>query len=238
MLLVTSTLSVQVDTPGTEPLVRLIIPVPATAVGVPPHVFATPGVGATVTPAGNASVKSSPVVPPAFAVLSIVNVSVLVPPLAIGSGANAFVNTGETEGGLNSASTVTSLPTVTVHGLVVQPPPEKVTKAPDVAVAVSSTMVPVGTTSEQVAIVGLGVLGFVSLTTLFSAMATRSSMGESLLPVLVFPLLVPVVVYGSTATARLFAGRPVGEVGGNLRMLAAFAIIFTVARRRVVPVRD
>ena len=149
MLLVTSTLSVQVDTPGTEPLVRLIIPVPATAVGVPPHVFATPGVGATVTPAGNASVKSSPVVPPAFAVLSIVNVSVLVPPLAIGSGANAFVNTGETEGGLNSASTVTSLPTVTVHGLVVQPPPEKVTKAPDVAVAVSSTMVPVGTTSEQ-----------------------------------------------------------------------------------------
>ena len=80
-----------------------------------------------------------------------------------------------------------------------------------------------------VAIVGLGVLGFVSLTTLFSAMATRSSMGETLLPVLVFPLLVPVLVYGATATARLFAGRPVVEVGGNLRMLAAFAIIFTVA---------
>ncbi len=80
-----------------------------------------------------------------------------------------------------------------------------------------------------VAIVGLGVLGFVSLTTLFSAMATRSSMGESLLPVLVFPLLVPVVVYGATATDRLFAGRPIVEVGGNLRMLAAFAILFTVA---------
>ena len=80
-----------------------------------------------------------------------------------------------------------------------------------------------------VAVVALGVLGFVSLTTLFSAMATRSSMGESLLPVLVFPLLVPVLVYGSTATARLFAGRPVAEVSGNLRMLAAFAIIFTVA---------
>ena len=80
-----------------------------------------------------------------------------------------------------------------------------------------------------VAVVALGVLGFVSLTTLFSAMATRSSMGESLLPVLVFPLLVPVVVYGTTATDRLFAGRPVVEVGGNLRMLAAFAIMFTVA---------
>ena len=79
-----------------------------------------------------------------------------------------------------------------------------------------------------VAVVALGVLGFVSLTTLFSAMATRSSMGESLLPVLVFPLLVPVVVYGTTATNRLFAGRPVAEVGGNLRMLAAFAIIFVI----------
>ena len=80
-----------------------------------------------------------------------------------------------------------------------------------------------------VAVVAWGVLGFVSLTTLFSAMATRSSMGDSLLPVLVFPLLVPVVVYGTTATDRLFAGRPVAEVSGNLRMLAAFAIIFTVA---------
>jgi heme exporter protein B len=79
-----------------------------------------------------------------------------------------------------------------------------------------------------VGIVAFGVLGFVSLTTLFSAMATRSSMGESLLPVLVFPLLVPVVVYGTTATDRLFAGRPVAEVSGNLRMLAAFAIIFTI----------
>jgi heme exporter protein B len=80
-----------------------------------------------------------------------------------------------------------------------------------------------------VGVVSFGVLGFVSLTTLFSAMATRSSMGESLLPVLVFPLLVPVIVYGTSATERLFAGRPLAEVSGNLRLLMAFAIIFTVA---------
>ena len=86
-----------------------------------------------------------------------------------------------------------------------------------------------GSYATLVGVVSFGVLGFVSLTTLFSAMATRSSMGESLLPVLVFPLLVPVLVYGATATDRLFAGRPVAEVSGNLRMLVAFAIIFTVA---------
>jgi heme exporter protein B len=86
-----------------------------------------------------------------------------------------------------------------------------------------------GSPLTLVGVVALGVLGFVSLTTFFSAMATRSSMGESLLPVLVFPLLVPVVVYGTTATDRLFIGRPIAEVSGNLRMLAAFAILFTVA---------
>ena len=72
-------------------------------------------------------------------------------------------------------------------------------------------------------VVALGVLGFVALTTLFS------TMGESLLPVLVFPLVVPVVIYGTTATGRLFAGRPLAEVSGNIRMLAAFSLVFIVA---------
>ena len=80
-----------------------------------------------------------------------------------------------------------------------------------------------------VGVVGCGVLGFVALTTLFSAVATRSTMGESLLPVLVFPLLVPVVIYGATAMGRLFAGRPVSEVTGSIRMLAAFALVFLLA---------
>jgi len=86
-----------------------------------------------------------------------------------------------------------------------------------------------GSVITLIGVVGFGLLGFVALTTLFSAMATRSTMGESLLPVLVFPLLIPVVRFGATATGRLFAGRPVAEVSGDLRMLAAFAIIFTVA---------
>lgn len=79
------------------------------------------------------------------------------------------------------------------------------------------------------AVVGLGVLGFVALTTLLSAVATRTTMGESLLPVLVFPLVVPVVIFGTTATGRLFAGRPVVEVNGSIRMLAAFALVFLIA---------
>jgi heme exporter protein B len=50
-------------------------------------------------------------------------------------------------------------------------------------------------------------------------------MGETLLPILVFPLLVPMVIYGVSATGRLLADRPLDEVEGNVRMLAAFAVL-------------
>jgi heme exporter protein B len=76
-----------------------------------------------------------------------------------------------------------------------------------------------------VGVVLLGILGFVAIGTLFSAMSARTSMGESLLPILVFPLLIPVVIYGVTATSRLFQGLPVSEVDGNIRMLGAFAVV-------------
>jgi heme exporter protein B len=72
---------------------------------------------------------------------------------------------------------------------------------------------------------GLGVLGFVALTTLFAAVSSGTHMGETLLPILVFPLLVPMVIYGVGATGRLLVGRPVAEVAGNLRMLGAFALL-------------
>jgi heme exporter protein B len=78
-------------------------------------------------------------------------------------------------------------------------------------------------------VVFLALLGFVALSTLFSAMSARTTMGESLLPVLVFPLLIPMVIFGVTATGRLVAGRPVSEVTGSVRMLGAFAILSVAA---------
>jgi len=71
----------------------------------------------------------------------------------------------------------------------------------------------------------LGALGFVALSTLFAAVSSETHMGETLLPILVFPLLVPMVIYGVGATGRILVGRPVEEVMGNVRMLAAFAVL-------------
>jgi heme exporter protein B len=78
-------------------------------------------------------------------------------------------------------------------------------------------------------ILGLGSLGFVALATLFAAISTGTSMAETLLPILVFPLLVPMVVFGAGATGRLMAGRPFSEVEGNVRMLGAFAFAAVAA---------
>jgi len=74
-------------------------------------------------------------------------------------------------------------------------------------------------------VLALGILGFVAVGTLFSAVSAQSTMGETLLPILVFPVLVPVVVYGASATSRVMAGRPLAEVVGNMKMLAAFALV-------------
>lgn len=75
----------------------------------------------------------------------------------------------------------------------------------------------------------LGALGFVALGTLYSAVSSGTRMGETLLPVLVFPLLVPMVIYGVGATGRLLAGRPVAEVASNIRMLGAFSLVVLAA---------
>jgi len=74
-------------------------------------------------------------------------------------------------------------------------------------------------------VVLLGILGFVAIGTLFSAISSGTSMGDTLLPILVFPLMIPVIIYGVTATTTLFAGLPVTEVDGNIRMLGAFATV-------------
>jgi len=79
------------------------------------------------------------------------------------------------------------------------------------------------------AVVFLGTLGFVAVGTLFSAISARTTMGDTLLPILVFPLLIPVIIYGVTATSSLFQGLPVSEVDGNIRMLGAFALVALAA---------
>ena len=74
----------------------------------------------------------------------------------------------------------------------------------------------------------LGTVGFVSLGTLYAAMASRSRSREVLLPLLLFPMLVPVLIAASGATASLLEADVMGDSGPWIRLLAAFDAIFLV----------
>lgn len=77
-------------------------------------------------------------------------------------------------------------------------------------------------------VVLLASIGFMALGTLFSAIAAHTRLGDTLLPVLLLPLLIPVVIFAASATQRLLIGRPVSEVEGSLRVLLAFDLIYLI----------
>lgn len=73
-------------------------------------------------------------------------------------------------------------------------------------------------------VVLLGTLGLASVGTLFSVMAAATRARELLLPVLVFPLIVPVIISAVRATSLVLA--PAGNEPPWLGLLIAFDIIF------------
>ncbi len=77
-----------------------------------------------------------------------------------------------------------------------------------------------------VGVIALATVGFVTVGTLFSAMVIRTRFAELMLPVLLLPFLVPPLVLAVLGTAKLLAARPLSEVLGYLKLLAAYDIVF------------
>jgi heme exporter protein B len=75
----------------------------------------------------------------------------------------------------------------------------------------------------------LGSIGFVALGTFYASMASRSRAREVLLPLLLFPMLIPVLLASAEASASLLAGNPMQDAGAWVKLLAAFDVIFLVA---------
>ena len=73
-------------------------------------------------------------------------------------------------------------------------------------------------------IVLLGALGVATIGTLFSAMAAATQARELLLPILVFPLIVPVVISAVRATGDLMVSAP--NQPPWLGLMTAFDVIF------------
>lgn len=77
-----------------------------------------------------------------------------------------------------------------------------------------------------VGILLLGTVGLVTLGTFYAAMSSRSRSREVLLPLLLFPMLVPVLLAAMEATKALLGGNAMSDAGAWARLLVAFDVIF------------
>jgi heme exporter protein B len=75
-------------------------------------------------------------------------------------------------------------------------------------------------------IVVLGTLGFAGVGTLFSAMAVHTRSREVMLPVLLFPVMVPAMIAAVKATGGILDGRLFSEIAHWLRLLVVFDAVF------------
>ena len=74
----------------------------------------------------------------------------------------------------------------------------------------------------------LGTLGFAAVGTLLAAMAVNTRAREVMLPILLFPIILPVVISAVKVTAGILDGLPLGNLVHWLRFLIGFDIIFLV----------
>ncbi|MFQ5896232.1 MAG: heme exporter protein CcmB [Nitrospinota bacterium] len=74
-----------------------------------------------------------------------------------------------------------------------------------------------------------GTVGVSAAGTLIATMASASRAREVLLPVLLFPILVPVLIAAVKATGGLLRGQGLGAVSDWLRLLVVFDVVFVIA---------
>jgi heme exporter protein B len=74
----------------------------------------------------------------------------------------------------------------------------------------------------------LGTLGYVAVGTIFGAIAANTRMREVMLPVLQFPVAVPIFIGAIEATSGALRGDAPGQFANWLKLLVAFNIVFVV----------
>jgi heme exporter protein B len=72
----------------------------------------------------------------------------------------------------------------------------------------------------------MGTIGFSTVGTLVSAMTVHARAREVLLPVLVFPLILPAIIAAVKVTGGILDGQPWSEMGNWLQLLIGFDVVF------------
>jgi heme exporter protein B len=79
----------------------------------------------------------------------------------------------------------------------------------------------------------LGTFGFIFVGTLLSALTVNTRTREILLPVILFPVLIPVILSAVTATGTLLSSGEISQIWGELQILAIYDIIFFIVAQLV-----
>jgi heme exporter protein B len=88
---------------------------------------------------------------------------------------------------------------------------------------------PLSTLPLLAGVVILGTIGLASVGTLFSAMAVHTRAREVLLPIMLFPVIIPVMLAAVRLTAAILDGTPFEDVSHWLALVVAFDVIFIAA---------
>jgi heme exporter protein B len=86
---------------------------------------------------------------------------------------------------------------------------------------------PAGSLRYLILVMLLGTWGFVVIGTLLAGVAAGSRLSQLLLPIVMFPLLIPVVLGAVKLTAQVLAGAGLAEMAAWLRVLVAYDVLFT-----------
>jgi heme exporter protein B len=87
----------------------------------------------------------------------------------------------------------------------------------------------VETFPEILLVFTLGNVGFSATGTLFAAAGANARLREAMLPVLLFPIVMPALIASEEATAALLGGDGLASVGIWMKILATFDVVFLVA---------
>ncbi|MBK8230103.1 MAG: heme exporter protein CcmB [Candidatus Eisenbacteria bacterium] len=72
----------------------------------------------------------------------------------------------------------------------------------------------------------LGTLGFAAVGTLLAGISSGSRMREVLLPLILYPIWIPILVASVEATGTVLSGKPLSEAGDWLTLIGVFDLVF------------
>ncbi len=83
-------------------------------------------------------------------------------------------------------------------------------------------------TWEQLLVLLLGTYGFAAVGTVFSGIAVNTRAREVLLPILLFPVVLPVLIAGVKMTGALLDGETIGSLANWLQLIVIYDVAFTI----------